>query len=511
MKFTGELYPFQQPVFDWARQINRGIMALDMGLGKTIITVAIICAKQFQHCLIVVPLPVVKQWSDALVSFTDLSPNQICFYHGRRRNPRVFGRSKYKVILTTYEMIRIDINNGRINPEEDEFHFDCVIFDEAQKLRNGKTQTHQTCYRMSQKISSRWLLSGTPIVNQYQDIIILNKFLDLDLDQDLDQDQDQGLGQKGDSTSGSLSNSDRISQWKKKYYYRLMKCQCQAFLSLPGKEIHCHTLTMTEDHWKYYQCVQQELVGALADLEGTPEGVREGTPEGVREGVREGRRSRMNFTSILVKILRLKQCCNHVNAMIGSQQFADKGGGGRSEKKFNNNETMISSVKFDTIMNLYNQKPKDQKMVIFSQWEVSLNILGQYFKSHGIDYLLYHGQLSMEQRQKVLDQFRTDTITVLLMTLTSGGLGLNLTCANHVILMDSWWNQATENQAIDRVYRIGQTRKVEVHRLVVNNTIEQWLVTMKEEKNKTVEYFDQYDDIYHVNRVTLSALLRRYL
>jgi len=246
-------------------------------------------------------------------------------------------------------------------------------------------------------------------------------------------------------------------------------------------------------------------------MEGTPEGVREGTPEGVREGVREGRRSRMNFTSILVKILRLKQCCNHVNAMIGSQQFADKGGGGRSEKKFNNNETMISSIKFDTIMNLYNQKPKDQKMVIFSQWEVSLNILGQYFKSHGIDYLLYHGQLSMEQRQKVLDQFRTDTITVLLMTLTSGGLGLNLTCANHVILMDSWWNQATENQAIDRVYRIGQTRKVEVHRLVVNNTIEQWLVAMKEEKNKTVEYFDQYDDIYHVNRVTLSALLRRYL
>lgn len=121
--------------------------------------------------------------------------------------------------------------------------------------------------------------------------------------------------------------------------------------------------------------------------------------------------------------------------------------------------------------------------------------------------------MSIDDKNKTIDQYKNDQCKarVLLITLTAGGVGLNLYFANHVIIMDSWWNPATEEQAIDRVYRIGQRKTVEVHRLYMRDTIEEWLIRMKDEKKLVDQQWNENDRIYQPDKRLLAKLLRRYI
>lgn len=211
--------------------------------------------------------------------------------------------------------------------------------------------------------------------------------------------------------------------------------------------------------------------------------------------------TQLNFSYLLVKVLRLRQCCNHSDAALDEKHY----------KMPSNRHDKQSSAKFNKIFEIIDSAPSSDKLIVFSQWEHSLHILGNRLRERGVSHLQYNGSFDISERNQTIQEFRTGEKRVLLITLTSGGVGLDMSFANHVILLDSWWNQALEEQAIDRVYRIGQTKKVEVHRLYMNNTIEEWMVETKREKMKVDTQFHKDNQVYIIDKHLLTEILHRYI
>lgn len=460
LQFSGNLFPFQQQVLDWTQSVDRGIIGLEMGLGKTVITLAMICRKNYKRTLIVLPLQIIEQWRSSLVKFTNLKEGDIAIYQGPKR--KSLNLLRYRVIITTYDVIRMEM------PDEDSLlynareFFECIILDEAHKIRNKKTQTFRTCSDLAANITAKWLLTGTTIHNKFQDFLTLCEFLKL-----------SGIS-KTEFTKVVTS-----AEWKKKYYYRLTKAQCD--LQLPEKTIHEHFLNFDEEHSDDYQQLLDEIKEIYETYMANP--------------------TQLQFSHLIVKILRLRQCCNHMDAHLDPAHY----------KLARNRHDQATSAKFAKIIEIIQAAKRGDKLLIFSQWAHSLHLLAKQLDRYWIEYLQYDGSLDIGEKNQVLQEFKEGQAQVLMLTITSGGVGLDMSCANHVILMDSWWNQALEEQAIDRVYRIGQKKKVEVHRLYMSETIETWLVEMKKEKYKIDVKFHDENLQYMVDDSFLKKILHMYV
>jgi SNF2 family DNA or RNA helicase len=496
MQFTGSLYPFQQKVLEWARNINAGILGLDMGLGKTIITLAIMCEKQMNRVLIVLPLPIVEQWKQAILQFTNLTANQIGVYQGRSRKPYELTR---RVCLTTYDLVRMEMANPNSPLAQAHQHFDGIVFDEAHKLRNEKTLTHTQCKALSEHTTHRWLLTGTVIINEFKDVYTLCQFLQLPgLSRELFRrrrgtksplnplsEGGEVIGPSSSLKGGSapLGGTASPMAWRDRYYFRLTKEQC--LQDLPTKTVHTHHLTFDETHFEDYYEIYLEVKELYKTFQET--------------------RTQVAWTNLLVKILRLRQCCNHPEATLTDPTLETEPYEGPIP------------IKFQRVKELIEAMPKDDRMLIYSQWTYSLQILGQYLTQLGYSYLEYNGSMEISQRNQVLRQFKGGEAPlgkptqIMLISLTAGGIGLNLTSANHVILLDHWWNDAIEEQAIDRVHRLGQTKPVEVHHLLMEDSIEEWMWTMKEEKSKVDQAFHKSGLMETIDREKLSALLHSFI
>ena len=177
------------------------------------------------------------------------------------------------------------------------------------------------------------------------------------------------------------------------------------------------------------------------------------------------------FTVILTKILRLKQFCNHPYAPLPAEQHH-----GLPPK---------SSTKMLKVLSIIEAIPPGEKVIIFSQFKNSLDLLAILLNENGYhnEHMMYHGRLTPQDKESTLQRFEQNpTKSILLMSIKAGGVGLNLVAANHVILLDPWWNRAVEEQALARVHRIGQTREVHIHRLAIRNSIEQWVLSLQEHK-----------------------------
>lgn len=456
MEFTGQLYDFQMDALNWSKGLNCGIIGLDMGLGKTVITIALLCQKQYQRSLILVPLPIIEQWRTSLLKFSNLKESDVCIYQGTSRKSK--NLAQYKVVITTYDVIRMDMKDKNSRLAQGKSLFDCLVLDEAHKIRNKKTCTYTSCVELGEKITSKWLLTGTTIHNKFEDFYNLCRFIQI-----------PGL------TEDLISKKDVRDHW----YFRLTKSQCN--LQLPEKFTHEYALHFDEEHQDEYHELYEE------------------TKELYDEYVADN--SRSAFTGLLSKILRLRQCCNHPDAILDRESL----------KKSQNRHLDVSSAKFDKALEIVQKTPTEDKIIIFSQWEISLQLFALQLEQQKIKYLQYNGDLDTQQRNQVLNQFRTSDVQVILVTIQSGGVGLDLSFANHVIIMDNWWNSALEEQAIDRVYRIGQKKCVEVHRMYMIDSIEDWMLQLKSEKSKIDHLFHEESTIYTLNQSLLSKLLHRYI
>lgn len=461
LAFIGTLYDFQEKVLEWTKDKSRGILALDMGLGKTATIIAKICLANYKKTLICVPLALMAQWQKAFILFTNIVAPDICIYQGNQRClPR---GNTYRIVLTTYDVIRTDMKNPFSALSKQRDKFDCIVLDEAHKIRNKDTATYVSCFEFARYCSARWLLSGTCIYNNFQDLVTMACFLDL----------------PGFDPS-KFKDTDYIESWKKKYYYRLTKAE--SGLKLPEKSVHEHYLNFDDTHMDVYVDIFTEFKEVYTSYMSAP--------------------SPVNFQNLLSKILRLRQCCNHPNAMLTPEQYNIE----------INRHKSLESAKFKQSVDIIKATPKNDKILVFSQWNNSLDRFAELLDKEGISHLDYNGQIKdVKVKDAVLEKFKTSPCKVLLVTLSSGGVGLNLTVANHVIILDSWWNPAQEEQAIDRVYRIGQTKKVEIHRLYMRGTIEEWLIEMKKEKQLIAAKFHEESMQYEINQALLKDLLHGHV
>lgn len=453
--------------------LNGGIIGLDMGLGKTVIVISTICAKAYDRVLIVLPLALIEQWRQSLLKFTNMKPSDIVVYQGPERKLIAPDRlSDCRITLTTYDMVRSD-------PELSEYQYDCVVLDEAHNIRNPKTVGYKKCTDLASLIPEKWLLTGTTIHNSIKDFDNLAKFLCCSEEM---KDEFQPL---------------KRMEFKQKYYYRLVKSQCN--LGLPEKVITDHHLRFENElHHLEYDAMYMEA-------------------RAVCDSFREIS-SRVHISEVVVKILRLRQCCNHIDAPLNTEDYSDP----------DNRHFGMDSAKFLKIKEIITNAPKDDKIVIFSQWTHTLNILGDYIdtfittESSGSpgpsgptrstpNYLVYGGDQSISERNRIIERFKTSDTRILLLSLSAGGVGLDMSFANHAIIVDSWWNQALESQAIDRIYRIGQKKKVFIHRLYMVETIEEWMLQIKAEKTAVEMTFHNDGDVHAIDAVKLMDLLYKYI
>jgi non-specific serine/threonine protein kinase len=337
-------------------------------------------------------------------------------------------------VITTYSMAqRYEVLHT--------FHWDYVILDEAQAIKNPATKQTRAVKQLH--ATNRIILTGTPVENRLSDLWSLFDFLNPGLLGNLKsfktfsrqlQDDPDGYG--------------RLRQVISPYVLRRLKTDKSIISDLPDKVEMKTFAALSKKQTVLYR-------GLLSDIEAILE-----TSEGIqRRGL------------ILSSLMKFKQLCNHPDQFLGTGGFDEKHSG-----KFQRLREICETV-----------LEKREKMLVFTQFREITDVLHDFLATiFGRDGVVLHGSVAVKQRKALVDAFQTRDpyIPFMILSLKAGGVGLNLTEANHVVHFDRWWNPAVENQATDRAFRIGQQKNVVVHKFITQGTIEERIDDMIEEKSR---------------------------
>ena len=438
--FTTTLREYQQVGVNWLGFLHdfgfAGILADDMGLGKTIQTLAHLSrlkeiGKLTKQSLIVLPTSLIANWKNEINRFT---PNlSFLILHGNQRHEVYDMIENYDLILTTYPLISRDAEVLRGKK------FSYIILDEAQKIKNSKTQMALTIKSFT--ADYRLALSGTPIENHLGELWSIFSFL-----------MPGFLGSQSHfKTYYQIPIEKEGDALRKKQLNRRLK---PFFLRRTKEAVVCE-LPAKSEIIKYTQ-----FESAQASLY---ESVRVMMEEKVRDAIRVSGLGKSHL-SILDALLKLRQvCCDPSLLPLESAS------------------NVKESAKLELLMDLLDELLQEKrKILIFSQFTSMLSIIQKKIISKKINYTMLTG--STKNREEAIEKFTSGDAEVFLISLKAGGVGLNLVEADTVIHYDPWWNPAVENQATDRAYRIGQTKAVFVYKLIVENTIEQKILELQEQK-----------------------------
>ena len=437
---TGELRPYQKIGYSWLIQNIQhkfgSILADDMGLGKTMqVLSAILYFKEQtkfdnQPSLIIVPPTLISNWENEINKFT--TELRYYIYHGSNRT---FPLEEYDIILTSYGVVRLDLDMFL-----DENWFLCVI-DEAQNIKNPNTE--QTKAIKSIKASTKVALTGTPIENRLMDYWSIFDFVNtvyLSSKDNFKRNYVVPIEKLEDKQV--LENLKTIA---KPFVMRRLKTDEDIKKELPDKLVNDIYCSLTKKQIKLYNAILEEI---FFDIENS---------KGIQ---RKG---------IILKILTaLKQTCNH------PAQFLDI-----------KNPKISESGKMELLIDiLENILDMNEKVIIFTQYVEMGKLIQQLVsKKFKTDVLFLHGSQTLKEKTDIINTFQEDpNYKIFVATLKTGGTGLNLTAASNVIHYDLWWNPAVENQATDRVHRIGQDKDVMVYRFITKGTLEEEIDAISKRK-----------------------------
>ncbi|MGE0173511.1 MAG: DEAD/DEAH box helicase [Oligoflexales bacterium] len=419
--FVGTLRPYQEQGFKWLahrKEAHLGaLLADDMGLGKTIQALTIMTS----GTLVICPSSVISNWNNELAKHRpELKVN---IYHGPNRRLD----AKADVVITTYGTYRID--NAPLSERE----WAVAVIDEAQVIKNPKSQTSRAIFSLNAKF--RLALTGTPVENSLSDAWSIFQFVMPGL---LLSESDFRQRYESPILSGDIYRREKLRAILNPFILRRRKNE--VLTELPPKTEETLSVDLSTDEQAQYASVFQAVKPKIAQLLKA-------------QGI--------NF-EILEALLRLRQSCCHVGLLPG--------------------KTAPSSSKIDLLLEkLLEAKAEGHKALVFSQWTSFLDLIEPHLQERGISFIRLDG--ASKNRGEITEKFNASPeITVLLMSLKAGGVGLNLTSADHVFLMEPWWNPAVEQQAADRIYRIGQTRPVNIYKLIAKDTIEERIVALQEKK-----------------------------
>lgn len=463
-RLKATLRPYQELGLHWLWFLYchglSGLLCDDMGLGKTHQAMALLAAvinedeEKKNKYLVVCPTSVIYHWQELLKRF--LPEIRVSTFYGLERTLEDFEES-YDLLLTSYGILRMGRENVKM------FRFEVAIFDEIQIAKNHTSQTHKAL-RMIQA-QMRLGLTGTPIENRLRELkslmdIVLPSYMPADpifrdtfinpIEKNRDEEK-KGL----------------LGKLVKPFILRRKKSE--VLTDLPEKIEEIAYCDLSETQKELYREVAFKTLGTV---------YRE-----LKDNTKP-----VSFVHIFSALSSLKQICDHPSLVLGDIK----------------NYHAHPSGKWDLFVELLTEaRDSGQKIVVFSQYLEMLKIIEMYLKKKGIGFATIKG--STRDRPEQLRKFREDPACIVFVaSLLAAGVGIDLTVASIVIHYDRWWNPAKENQATDRVHRIGQNRGVQVFKLVTKNTIEEHIHEMIERKKGLLEdIIGQEDQINYLSREEL--------
>ncbi|WP_246273151.1 DEAD/DEAH box helicase [Candidatus Hakubella thermalkaliphila] len=454
LDFCGKLRPYQVRGFSWLwflRQWGLGAcLADDMGLGKTIQFIALLlyekaCTKSRRRrspVLLICPTSVVGNWQREVARF---APSvSVLVHHGAERHSgKDFVREtkKHDLVISTYALAHRD--EKCLSAVE----WAGIALDEAQNIKNPAAKQTQAIRRL--EAGYRIALTGTPVENRLSELWSIMEFLNpgyLSSATDFRRRFALPIERYQDPESAV-----RLRRLVQPFILRRLKTDPKIIQDLPEKlemKVFCQ---LTREQATLYEAVVQEMLKKIEESEGIE-----------RKGL------------VLSTLMKLKQVCNHPAHFLGDGSALD----GRSGK-LTRLEEMLDEV-----------LSEGHRALIFTQFSE----MGKILKGHlqgvfGCEVLFLHGQVAQKARDHLVTRFQEEVQgpPIFILSLKAGGLGLNLTRASHVFHFDRWWNPAVENQATDRVFRIGQKKNVQVHKFVCSGTLEERIDEMIESKKALAE------------------------
>ena len=430
------LRPYQKTGHDWLRFLYENhlgaCLADDMGLGKTIQTISFICGviDHIDRVLIICPISILLNWEREFKKVSDL--NLYIYHGGERRFPE-----NVKIILTSYGIMKKEIEHTFSDK-----NFDIVVLDEVQHLKNIRSLGAFAARKLN--AGFRVCLTGTPIEN---DLTEFYNILDLSMP----------------GVWGEIPLTKNISTHKSHAYAKktagpfvLRRTKGEVLKELPPKQEENVFLNFTDDEKRYYRSVLLDIKNKISL-----------SPK------------RKKYGEILKGLLRLRQRCLWQG----------------NEKEAHLNTEKINSTKIDfLIVQLEQILKENHQAIVFSQFTTYLDLIERFVVQRGWNFAKIDGTQSIKKRQNEVESFQNGEKNIFLISLKAGGVGLNLTAASYVFLMDPWWNPAVEQQAIDRAHRIGQKNTLIVYKPIIKDSIEEKVLELKEAKRELFNELLNKDD-----------------
>ena len=443
-KLNATLRDYQKYGYKWLKYLTDNslgaCLADDMGLGKTLQAIALLSKvheEKKKKSMVIMPKSLIYNWENEIKRF---SPKlKVGIYYGINRD--FSSLKKVDIILTTYGTIRNDIENLL------EQKFDLLVLDESQNIKNINSQTTKAVLLLNAK--KRVALSGTPIENNLLELYSLFRFLNPEM-----------FGSVQEFTNDYIvpiqkySDTSTIEELRKKIYpFLLRRVKKEVLADLPDKIEKLVYVDMNDEHRRFYE-ERRKYYYSLLEKNTSSQG---------------------NFDKFFVL-----QAINELRHIVSSPELESK--------------KIISSKKEVLIENVIEAIENNHKVLVFVNYLSSIESICDSLKENKIKYLKMTGQT--KDRQNLVDKFQNDSrYKVFVMTLKTGGVGLNLVSADTIFIYDPWWNTTVENQAIDRAYRLGQDKTVFAYKMIMRNTIEEKILKLQEIKNKLLDDLISEDNL----------------
>ena len=436
------LRPYQTSGFQWLSYLNDvswgGILADDMGLGKTVQALTMMhyykATTGNLKAIVVCPTTLIYNWKNEVEKFTPTLTWHI--HHGSLRSRSAEDLQKQNIIITTYGTLRSDIQLLlKIN-------FDYVVLDESQAIKNPSSKVTKAACLLNAK--NRLCMSGTPLQNNTFDIFAQMNFLNPGL-----------LGSMEFFRNEFATPIDKFGEQVQKDHLRkllfpfiLRRTKEQVAKDLPEKTETILFCEMEKEQREIYEAYRNSFRDKiLGEID--------------QQGINKSQ------LTILQGLMKLRQICDSPAIL-------------NEEDKYPNH-----SIKLEELTREITENIGEHKALVFSQFLGMLALIKKKLTEDEIPFEYFDGSTSAIDREKAIQNFQNnDVCRVFLISLKAGGVGLNLTAADYVYIVDPWWNPAVEQQAIDRTHRIGQTKNIFAYRMICIDTIEDKILQLQERKRK---------------------------
>ena len=447
-KLNATLRDYQKYGYRWLKYVTDNslgaCLADDMGLGKTLQAIALLAKiheKKRRRSLVIMPKSLIYNWENEIARFTPQL--KIGVYYGINRDFKSL--EDVQVVLTTYGTVRNDIENLM------KHKFEIIVLDESQNIKNINSQTTKAVLLLNAK--KRIALSGTPIENNLLELYSLFRFLNPSM-----------FGTVQMFTNNYIvpiqkySDTSTIKELRKKIYpFLLRRVKKEVLKDLPDKIEKLIYVDMNDEHRKYYEEKRKYFYSML---------------------------EKNNTVNGEVDKFFVLQAINELRHIVSSPEIDDR--------------KIISSKKEVLMENIIEAIENGHKVLVFVNYLSSVERICESLKENKIKFLKMTGQT--KDRQSLVDKFQNDSrYKAFVMTLKTGGVGLNLVSADTIFIYDPWWNKTIENQAIDRAYRLGQDKTVFAYKMIMKNTIEEKILKLQEMKNKLLDDLISEDNLYTKN------------